>query len=117
MRHSAQAAPGYVVVARVDQFAHGAAVVHATTGGAIALFREGSRIFAVDDACLRCGTSLAGGKRDGAHVACTVCKWRYDLTTGALERLPSLRLETFEVKIVGDDVLVALPPWGRSAGR
>ena len=74
---------------------------------AVALFNVDGQLFAVDDCCARCGTSLAEGALSGAILSCRGCDWRYDVRTGRVNDLPALRLDTFEVKIVASRILVA----------
>ena len=62
-----------VTIARLDQLAPGRGVAVAVEGNAIAVFRVGGQTFAIDDACARCGSSLAGGTLRGATVACAGC--------------------------------------------
>ena len=74
----------------------------------VALFRiHGGDVFALDDACARCGESLASGTLDGHDVECAGCGWRYDVVTGAMRGVPMLRLDTFAVRTRGGVVSVA----------
>lgn len=66
--------------------------------GPIALFAVGGTVHAIEDACLRCGTTLVTGAQDGAVVTCRACGWRYDVSSGCLVGLPALRLATFRVR-------------------
>lgn len=66
--------------------------------GVLTLFRVNGRLTAIDDACIRCFTSLSGGKRRGVTLACPVCGWRYDLRSGAVVGIPDLRTATYEVR-------------------
>jgi nitrite reductase/ring-hydroxylating ferredoxin subunit len=75
--------------------------------GTVAIFNVGGRIFAIDDGCVRCGASLAEGSLVDTTVTCPNCDWRYDVRTGCVEGVPSLRTDTYEVKVVGSRLLVA----------
>jgi nitrite reductase/ring-hydroxylating ferredoxin subunit len=66
--------------------------------GPIALFQVGATVHAIEDACLRCGSTLVAGAQEGAVVTCRVCGWRYDVSSGCLIGLPALRLPTFRVR-------------------
>ena len=48
------------------------------------------------------------GELDGTTVICPWHGWRYNVTTGENELIPSLPTEKFEVKVEEDDVLVDL---------
>jgi 3-phenylpropionate/trans-cinnamate dioxygenase ferredoxin component len=74
---------------------------------AVALFNIEGTLFAIDDLCVRCGSSLAGGKLHGSIVACCGCDWRYDVTTGCVNEIPALRIDTFETKIVDGRIMIA----------
>jgi nitrite reductase/ring-hydroxylating ferredoxin subunit len=74
---------------------------------AVALFDVNGRLYAVEDACMRCGSSIAAGLLAGAEITCNGCSWRYDVTTGCVKGVPALRVNVFEVKTVGARVMVA----------
>lgn len=69
-----------------------------TAGGPIALFDIAGATYAIEDGCLRCGTSLASGSVEGAAVVCRTCGWRYDPVSGCVVGLPALRLATYAVR-------------------
>ena len=99
-----------VRIARLDQLASGRGVAFAVAGDAVALFRVGGQTLAIDDACARCGSSLASGTLRGATVACAGCGWEYDVRTGAVSGVPALRIDTFEVTVVDSVVMLAVEP-------
>jgi nitrite reductase/ring-hydroxylating ferredoxin subunit len=74
---------------------------------AIAVFNADGRLFAVDDLCVRCGSSLALGTLRGTVVCCSGCDWRYDVTTGCVNGVPTLRIDTFEVRTDAGRIMVA----------
>jgi 3-phenylpropionate/trans-cinnamate dioxygenase ferredoxin component len=76
-------------------------------GTAIAVFNIDGSLFAVDDSCVRCGSSLAAGLLSGSQITCSKCDWRYDVTNGRVNGIPALRIDTFEVRTVGARVMVA----------
>ena len=69
--------------------------------GPIALFEVRGTVYAIEDGCLRCGTSLVTGALDGTVVTCGACGWRYDVSSGCMVGLPALRLATFPVRQPG----------------
>ena len=71
-----------------------------------ALFNVGGRIVAVDGACIRCASLLARGIVVGNEVTCDGCGWQYDVTTGRMPAIPKLRIDTFEVEVIGTRVMV-----------
>jgi nitrite reductase/ring-hydroxylating ferredoxin subunit len=99
-----------VAVAMVDHIAPGKALSTVIAGETIAVFNVAGRLYAIDDACILCGTSLAGGLIDGTSVVCASCDWRYDLASGCVHGIPGLRSETFEVAVVDAHVMVDAMP-------
>jgi nitrite reductase/ring-hydroxylating ferredoxin subunit len=98
-----------VDVARVDDIpAAGGLTVHVDTF-TIALFKVDRRVYAIDGACIRCASLLASGTLEAHEVACARCGWRYDVTTGRLPAIPKLRVDTFEVEVIGTRVVVRNP--------
>ena len=97
-------------IARLDQIAPGTAIALVTaTGSVVALFNVAGHIFTLDDSCIRCGSSLAAGSLRGAEIGCSGCDWQYDVTTGCVNGIPALRIDTFETKIVDARIIVAMP--------
>jgi nitrite reductase/ring-hydroxylating ferredoxin subunit len=90
-----------------DRVSPGTAVVVAGACGPVALFNVRGTIFAVDDSCVRCGSSLARGALSGSDVSCPGCGWRYDVVTGSVNGIPALQIDTFEVRVVGTHVMIA----------
>jgi nitrite reductase/ring-hydroxylating ferredoxin subunit/transposase len=99
--------PSFVKITPLDRIPIGTASATRIGDTTVALFHLGGRVFAVEDACVRCGSSLAAGKLKGTVVTCSGCGWQYDVTTGCVEGIAALRIDTFEVKIVDSDVAVA----------
>lgn len=99
-----------VEIASVDRIAPGTALAVAVAGETIALFNIEGRVFALCDACIRCGSSLAIGSVDGTSVACIGCGWRYDITSGFVLGIPGLRNDTFDVTVVDAHVMIDAVP-------
>jgi nitrite reductase/ring-hydroxylating ferredoxin subunit len=84
------------------------AIVVAET--ALAVFNVGGRLFAIEDGCLFCGSSLASGVLCRNEVTCSRCAWKYDLTTGAVKGVPRLRADRYEVKVEDSRILISTKP-------
>jgi len=97
----------FIEVASTDQLAAGTGALVKLPDTAIALFNVKGKIFAIDDVCVRCGSSLAAGTLRATVIGCSGCDWHYDVTTGCVSGMPALRTETYEAKIVGASVFVA----------
>jgi len=74
---------------------------------AFALFNAGGKVRAVDDSCVRCGTSLAAGSLAGDDLRCPGCGWHYDVATGCVAGVPGLCIDTFAVSVADSDVMLA----------
>jgi nitrite reductase/ring-hydroxylating ferredoxin subunit len=99
--------PDSVQVARLDQLAVGTGTLVTVAGDAIALFSVDGSVYAIDPWCIRCASCLGGGILQGSIVSCPDCDWQYDVTCGCLVGVPALRLETFMVTLVGDQIMVS----------
>jgi len=77
--------------------AAGSRLVIESASGSIAIFGVGDTAYAIEDGCLRCGSTLATGALHGTVVTCRVCGWAYDLRSGCLVGLPALRIASYRV--------------------
>jgi nitrite reductase (NADH) small subunit/3-phenylpropionate/trans-cinnamate dioxygenase ferredoxin subunit len=99
----------FVAVARVGQIPEGRGKTVTVGDREIALFHVGERYYALDDYCPHMGASLgAGDVRDGA-VICHQHLWAFQLSDGSCLDVPTLRAETFEVRVQGDEIQVRIP--------
>jgi naphthalene 1,2-dioxygenase system ferredoxin subunit len=89
--------------------ADGTTVVH-TAIGAVALFMVADAVFAIDDPCIRCGTSLCEGRLHRVVVTCVGCGWRYDVATGQVKNVPALRAHVYDVTVVDGHITVSSTP-------
>jgi len=78
-------------------------------GRSLCLAYVDGRVFAVDDMCTHEDASLSKGSLHGACVKCPLHGSRFDLNTGeALDEPAEQKLNTYAVRIVGDDIQVEL---------
>jgi nitrite reductase (NADH) small subunit len=103
-----------VDVATIDRIAPGRAMSVVVAGEAVAVFNIDGHLYALDDACISCGTSLAIGLIEGTGVVCGGCDWRYDITSGCVDGIPGLRSDTFEVEVIDAHVMVDMVPMAHS---
>ena len=99
--------PALIGATLLDRLALGKGAAVTAGNNAVALFKIDAVIYAIEPWCLRCGTSLAEGCLEGRVVACCGCDWRYDVTTGSVVGIAALRLHTFDIKVVGGQIVVA----------
>lgn len=81
-----------------------------TDGYRILIALAEGQVYAVDDTCTHEDASLSKGSLHGDCIKCPLHGSRFKLNTGeALDEPAEDALATYEVKIDGDDILVAIP--------
>lgn len=111
--------PKFETVCRVGDVPDGAGRMFAMAGTMIGVFRVGDQYFALDNACPHAGASLAHGYVTGDTVACRIHHWRFSLRDGRYldEDKPNCNVRTYAVRIVDDEVQIAVEPGGGDAGE
>ena len=75
----------------------------------IALFFADGQYYALDDFCPHLGAPLWTGDVQQGLVICDRHMWAFDLKTGRSPDAPSLVAQTFPVRVVGEEIQIALP--------
>jgi nitrite reductase/ring-hydroxylating ferredoxin subunit len=101
--------PKYVKLAAREELPVGAAKEVEFEGRVYALFNVDGVISAIDGICPHQGGPLADGTLEGCYVACPWHGWEFNVQTGATPLGPRIKVDVFEVKLEGDDVLVLVP--------
>ena len=109
--------PHFVEVGPADMLTPGTPIWFTIDDTAVAVCKIDGQIFAIDDFCIRCGSSLATGTLVDRAVRCSSCDWQYDVATGCVKGVPALRTETFAVKVVDARVLIGTTPKKNSRAR
>ena len=99
----------FVAVAKVDEIPEGRGKLVMAGGREIALFRADGRYYALDDCCPHMGAPLSEGDVREGMVICLRHLWGFRLDDGACPNVPTLKAETFEVRVEGDRILVRVP--------
>ncbi len=89
-----------VKAAGTDELADGQSKVLNIDGNVVVLFRVKNGYFAISNTCLHRGGPLGEGELNGYEVTCPWHGWKYDVRTGSFTIIPTLRVRTFNVKIV-----------------
>ena len=77
----------------------------------IALCNVDGEFFAIEDVCTHDGGSLDQGELDGVEIECPRHGARFDVRTGQATLMPAVMpVQTFPVRIEGDDLYVGLTP-------
>jgi NAD(P)H-dependent nitrite reductase small subunit len=98
----------FTKVAKTSEIPAGSGKVVEVGGKMVALFHDDGRFYAIDNTCRHQGGPLGEGSLSGATVTCPWHGWEYDVKTGACQADSSITVQTFSVKVEGDDVLVAV---------
>jgi nitrite reductase (NADH) small subunit len=95
-------------VAKVGEIPEGQGRAYELGDRIIAVFREGGRYYAIDDACPHQGAPLADGIVFDKSVTCTWHGWRFSLEDGRHLEGSRCRVGTYPVRVEGDEVQVAI---------
>lgn len=101
--------PGFVRLASLGELPPGASKEVEHEGRIYALFNVEGVISALDGLCPHQGGPLADGEVAGTVVTCPWHGWPFDVRTGQSRVHARVKQPVFEVKVDGDDVLVAVP--------
>jgi len=74
----------------------------------IALFKHKNEIYAIQNGCPHQNADLADGYIKDEKIYCALHHWGFELLTGAYSFNPKIFLNTFEVKIEEDIILVGI---------
>jgi nitrite reductase/ring-hydroxylating ferredoxin subunit len=77
---------------------------------ALAIYRIGGKYYATDDVCTHEYACLSDGYLEGEYIECPLHQGRFHVPTGKAMGAPvDVDVKTFEVKLDGDAILVAVP--------
>lgn len=99
----------FVKVATLDQLPEGSALEIEHDGRIFALFHVGGVISAIDGLCPHQGGPLAEGEVTGTIVTCPWHGWQFDIRTGHCTLGTTITQPVFEVRVEGQDILLAIP--------
>ena len=98
----------FVKVAQTSEIPAGQGKCVEVEGRRLAIFNVDGSYYAIDDVCQHQGGPLGEGELSGKIVTCPWHGWEYDVTNGINTFDTDLKQEQFEVKVDGNDILVAL---------
>ena len=101
----------FQTVAKVGDIPAGLGRAYEVDGVFVAVFFVDGEYWAIDDTCPHQGASLAEGYVEGECVTCPWHAWRFSIRDGRWLDNPTskLKVETYEVRIVGDEIQVKVP--------
>lgn len=99
----------FVKVAKTSEIEDRCAKCVEIRGRSIALFNLGGEFFAIDDCCSHEDAPLSEGTIEGEEVECPWHAARFNIKTGEALSPPAYEnIDTFKVRITGDDLEVEL---------
>ncbi|TWC38585.1 nitrite reductase (NADH) small subunit/3-phenylpropionate/trans-cinnamate dioxygenase ferredoxin subunit [Pseudomonas sp. SJZ079] len=96
----------FIKVARRGEIAPGTGRTVDVAGTPVALFNVDGQYFAIHNSCPHEDGPLGDGSLCGAVVTCPIHAYEFDVTSGECLTEPVYRVERFEVRLDGDDILV-----------
>ena len=72
------------------------------------MFNADGAFYAIDNTCAHRGGPLGEGALSGKTVTCPWHGWEYDVSSGACQMDASISVKRFDVRVEGDDILVAI---------
>lgn len=97
----------FVTVSKVGAIPEGTGAAFSVGDNLVAVFNlGGGQYFAVNDLCPHMGASLADGSLEAGVVTCPWHAWRFRVCDGTWCDNPNIKTDTFDVRVVGDDIQV-----------
>ena len=95
-------------VAKTSEIAPGSGKVIEVGGRTVAVFNCEGAFYAIDNTCKHRGGPLGEGSLSSTTVTCPWHGWEYDVTTGECAMDRSIKVQKFDVKVEGDDLLISI---------
>ena len=95
-------------VANASEIPAGSGKVVEVGGKTLAVFNCDGTFYAIDNTCIHQGGPLGEGSLSGTTVTCPWHAWEYDVTSGQCRLDPAVKVERFDVKVEGEDLLISL---------
>jgi nitrite reductase (NADH) small subunit len=104
----------FVTVAKVGAIPDGQGITVVVGERLVAVFNEGGNYSAIDDVCPHMGASLGAGEVYEGMVVCPWHAWRFKTSDGTWCDSPRIKIDSFETRVVGDEIQVAVEPRPRA---
>jgi nitrite reductase (NADH) small subunit/3-phenylpropionate/trans-cinnamate dioxygenase ferredoxin subunit len=97
----------FITVAKVGDIPEGTGAAFVVGDHIVAVFNlGGGKYQAINDLCPHMGASLADGPLEDGIVTCRWHAWRFRVCDGTWCDNPRIKTETFEVRVVDDEIQV-----------
>lgn len=109
---------GFITVSKVGAIPNGEGASFQVGDRLVAVFNHHGEYRAIDDLCPHMGASLGSGFLDEEGVVtCPWHAWRFNVCTGKWADNPRLGVDTFEVRVKGDEIQVRPNPRAEEEGK
>ena len=98
----------FVRVAGTADVKSGHGIVAEVSGKTLAVFNMDGTFHVIDNTCVHRGGPLGEGDLEGNVVACPWHGWQFNITTGECVKNPSAKVEVYQVKVEGTDIMALL---------
>lgn len=98
----------FITVAKIGDIPEGEGRAFVCLDQRVAIFNNDGVLNAIDDMCPHMGASLAEGHLENGVVACPLHGWRFDTTDGTWCDNRRVKIDAYEVRLVGDEIQVRL---------
>ena len=99
----------FTTVAKVGAIPEGRGLTFVVNGRMVAVFFTEGKYWAIDDLCPHMGASLGAGEVYDGMVACPWHAWRFRVSDGTWCDNPRIKIDRFDVRVVGDEIQVCVP--------
>jgi nitrite reductase (NADH) small subunit/3-phenylpropionate/trans-cinnamate dioxygenase ferredoxin subunit len=100
----------FTTVAKIGEIPEGTGRAYCVGDKLVAVFNLGGGQYqAINDLCPHMGASLAEGYVEEGVVTCPWHAWRFRLADGTWCDNPRIKTDSFEVRVVGDEIQVLCP--------
>ena len=99
----------FTTVAKVGAIPEGGGDSFEVNGRIVGVYLIEGTYHAIDDLCPHMGAQLSGGHVEGKVVTCPWHAWRFDVCEGTWCDNPKVGIDTFDVRVQGDDIQVRVP--------
>lgn len=107
----------FVRVASVADVAPGTARAVTVGERVIALFNVDGAFYALRNACSHEGGPLCEGRIEGKTVTCPLHAWTFKLESGKMALGDYALVDTFDVRVEGDEIVIGRTPRPRRGVR
>ena len=98
----------FVKVAKLSELDASPLIEVIVDGNPYAVCKAQGEIYALNGTCPHQGGPLGQGMLNGTGIMCPWHSWEFDCRTGINDYDPEEKVETYPVKVEGDDVLIDL---------